>query len=690
MVFLTYEEGNFGIDSRITVNINVYHSGQPHDPDQVNLTVGLDEREVKVERLDVGVYQKKVKIKDTDPDDNGYLGLRCTVTDVSPETIEASDYKFPLLPKRFIAGFSLENTEAHFPSPGETIKFKVYTSYGDQPVDPDEGSLQCWIVEHSYGDTGENISLKSVSKGVYKGSYKIPDDIVVGTELKLTVKCEYTKGKWTSDKMGYIPLVVQFYQVWGHKVRLNETMFRLDMYVLDMDGLSVEDADVKIRYDNYEGNYYPNRTANLTTDSEGKASVIINHTSEDDITINVYGTVEAQGLTQRFKDRIWANNMTEPLVYNKRGGETWCDRVDHEYFPPSSDEEVHFTTSGEETPVIDEPVHVYLVDEQHVLWYGTIMTDAEGNFTVPYRTLDMDGAMRREVISFCSAEINGTWMTSWSRLNTGWSNLIDYLVDNPDPDISISVGPFEPGEIVHVVIECEGADGKDEFASINWFMGPADHFQVYSNSMVRMDLLPTYGPMVSYFDYTMDAPCTWYDGAYHATFRYPFFLPVNASILVIGEVSFDKGPKVSTKTVISGDIYPIRVNGSLTANIDPLSGGEPVEGDLLISGTAVGDNGVSSVVLRADDGQWYTADGMEAWSFTLDTRDLENGEHTLYVRSTDGDEYSPVATATFTVDNDEEVIDGQPGFGSAIGATTIVIASVLMVALGRRRVDRSP
>jgi hypothetical protein len=57
-----------------------------------------------------------------------------------------------------------------------------------------------------------------------------------------------------------------------------------------------------------------------------------------------------------------------------------------------------------------------------------------------------------------------------------------------------------------------------------------------------------------------------------------------------------------------------------------------------------------------DNGDWESIYSSEFWTYELDTRDLYNGEHTLYIRAFDGELYSDVDSITIIVNNEEEEI----------------------------------
>ena len=113
----------------------------------------------------------------------------------------------------------------------------------------------------------------------------------------------------------------------------------------------------------------------------------------------------------------------------------------------------------------------------------------------------------------------------------------------------------------------------------------------------------------------------------------------------------------------------VTVNNEEPANHPPTieitapEDGSTVDGVVTIEGTADdedGDEQVEMVEIRIDDGGWgeaeiEEAEGTISWSFEWDTTEVENGEHTIYARAFDGEDYSEVSELNLTVDNEETV-----------------------------------
>jgi hypothetical protein len=103
---------------------------------------------------------------------------------------------------------------------------------------------------------------------------------------------------------------------------------------------------------------------------------------------------------------------------------------------------------------------------------------------------------------------------------------------------------------------------------------------------------------------------------------------------------------------------------------------EKASGIILIFGTASDvDGAVVKVEIQIDSGEWKVLQGTSDWSYTLDTRKLDNGEHTLKILATDDEGEFHMETLTFEVENPEE-------FSLWIIIWIIVIVILLVIIAG--------
>ncbi|RLF31432.1 MAG: hypothetical protein DRN07_07185, partial [Thermoplasmata archaeon] len=112
--------------------------------------------------------------------------------------------------------------------------------------------------------------------------------------------------------------------------------------------------------------------------------------------------------------------------------------------------------------------------------------------------------------------------------------------------------------------------------------------------------------------------------------------------------------------------------------------GSTVNGTIVITGTTEDEDGnetLQKVEVRVDGGTWQEVNGTVNWSFSLDTKELENGEHALYVRAYDGKDYSDIASITIDVQNEKGGGGGIPGFEMIL----LMGAMALIILMKRRK-----
>ena len=82
----------------------------------------------------------------------------------------------------------------------------------------------------------------------------------------------------------------------------------------------------------------------------------------------------------------------------------------------------------------------------------------------------------------------------------------------------------------------------------------------------------------------------------------------------------------------------------------------------------------------------------ERWAYTWDTSDVENGPHSIHVRSHDGEDYSEVTSISVVVnnkddsDNDDECYE-EPLYLGGLTAAIIVVVVVVVLFIRKRNED---
>ena len=153
--------------------------------------------------------------------------------------------------------------------------------------------------------------------------------------------------------------------------------------------------------------------------------------------------------------------------------------------------------------------------------------------------------------------------------------------------------------------------------------------------------------------------------------------------------------------VASRDRYPLMfpmgstsaspLNNPPTCTIVSPAPGETLSITYTITGTASDPDGtVQMVEIRIDDGVWTQAIGDVSWSYEWNTTNVSNGEHKIYARSYDGENYSTEVNVTLIVDNpgpptDQEPQDDWLWIALMLIAVIVVVVLLIVFMLVRRR-----
>jgi hypothetical protein len=81
----------------------------------------------------------------------------------------------------------------------------------------------------------------------------------------------------------------------------------------------------------------------------------------------------------------------------------------------------------------------------------------------------------------------------------------------------------------------------------------------------------------------------------------------------------------------------------------PINAEDSLDGTVGFTGTATDDNEVSAVEWRIDEGLWFTANGTDDWFFELDTSKFSSAAHKLWIRASDGFNFSAELVFDFTI-----------------------------------------
>jgi hypothetical protein len=149
--------------------------------------------------------------------------------------------------------------------------------------------------------------------------------------------------------------------------------------------------------------------------------------------------------------------------------------------------------------------------------------------------------------------------------------------------------------------------------------------------------------------------------------------------------AFD-GELYSPEVTVSFKVNNVIINLRPTVAITGPSVDRPLSGTVTVTGTASDPEGsLSRVEMSLNGGGWSTVTGASSWSYTLDTKTLRNGKHSIQVRAFDGVNYSDEAPLGFSVNNAAASTSSGPSNMLLIGVIAVVIVAVLAAVMVMRR-----
>jgi hypothetical protein len=206
--------------------------------------------------------------------------------------------------------------------------------------------------------------------------------------------------------------------------------------------------------------------------------------------------------------------------------------------------------------------------------------------------------------------------------DTDWINI---TITNRAPVIEdVTISPDPPKMNEDVTFNVSASDDDGEIVRYRWEFG--DGF--------------------TYSENASDAPDGAFDGM--TNHSYPLKMTYTATITV----EDDDGDTDSTAILVDIANTPPEII------ITSPSPDESVSDFVTIEGTASDPDGsVSEVEIRIDNEIWQPVTGSNSWSFTWDTSTYVNGQHTIYVRGYDSEDYTdPPASVKVNVSNSQSSI----------------------------------
>lgn len=133
---------------------------------------------------------------------------------------------------------------------------------------------------------------------------------------------------------------------------------------------------------------------------------------------------------------------------------------------------------------------------------------------------------------------------------------------------------------------------------------------------------------------------------------------------------------------------PPEPNKIPTITINNPKNNAKVSATIVISGTASDPDGnVANVELKIDDNNWFNVPILSAssleWNYSWNTKNVENGMHTIYARAYDGENYSVMQSVVVNVYNKETTSanagKAEINLSYVITAAGIIAASIIII-----------
>jgi len=676
-VFMTYPDAEYDVGDDIIVTVHVFREGEYYTPDLVTLTVDPSDRTIGLTAESEGRYKGVITIADTDLDSWGDLELSADVSDGSGLwRDQASDWIW--ISTEAGSGFdvALRIVEAIdlYPSPGQDVEFTVHVTHRGEPVDPDSDSMVVGYMDPA--ETEHELEVTRVGTGLFEGTLTIPASLKESSVYEMMAGAEYTPESITLDSDDYEEIYVQFYNVWAHITDVTPSAASVDVYVLNLDGTLIEGATVNVDwvYEDDAEDEIKDSTSGVTG-ADGKAGFAIEYTDlgKDAYAVDVSGRTSHDGFTQLFDGTIYVREGSD---FEDPTGEGFEVEI-LEPGPYEGGESItveHLVTYDGE-PMASTEIFFYLTDDHKIYRFGSETTDAQGKFDFPLNLPSLDdGEMMRYISGQYHLPDEDYWDGTYSYLVIGditVENLFDEWID---PGVDLDVPAFSAGETVELTLDHQDADGVEEQAMLIWGIGPLpDDLEDILNLEWE-----AWNP--GELGFLQMVPLVFEDGKYVGSFSCPEFLTTDDELFMYGIIAFmEEGDDLAeAKAAKIGAVSPVPPNPAPEAAITEPTEAEAIGGTIKIKGSSSDDSDVVKVEVRIDGGAWMEADGTTAWSYEVDTSKMEEGNHTVEVRSFDGEKYSDPMTVTFEVDHEKAPKEEEPGFGLALIILSLFGAALLV------------
>ena len=680
-VFMTFPDEEYDVGDDLIVTVHVFREGEYHNPDLVTLTVDSADRTIGLTEEAIGRYKGVVTIADTDLDSDGDMQLSADAYDGTGYwRDQASDWQW--ISTQAGSGFdvAMRLVEAIdiYPAPGQDVEFQVHVTHRDEPVDPDADTLEVGYMDPAGNE--HELEVARIGTGLFDGTLTVPASLKESSVYEIWAAAEYTPDSITLEGEDSEELYVQFYTVWAHITDVTPSESSVDIYALNLDGTLIEGATVNVDwlYADDAWDEIEDSTSG-TTGADGKASFTLEYTDlgKDAYEVDISGKVIHGGFTQLFEGNIYVREETDGNGPTGEGFEVEITNPG----PYEGGESItvqHIATFDGE-PLAATDIYFYLTNDQKIFRFGSETTDTEGKFDFP---LNLPQLGEDEMLMYISAQYHlqsgdSSWNSAYSYIAIGDLTVESLFDEWIDPEVDMEVPVFSAGETVSLTLDHKDADGVEEQAMLIWGIGPLpDDLE----SILNLEWASLNPGGVGFLQ---AVPLEFVDGQYVGSFSCPEFMTTDDELFMYGIIVFlEQGDDlIAAKAAKIDAVSPVPPNPVPEAAISSPTAAEALGGKIKIKGTSSDDTDVVKVEVRIDGDVWMEADGTSSWSYEVDTSKMEEGNHTVEVRSYDGEKYSDPVAVTFEVDHDKAPKeDESPGFGP-----TLVLLSVLGAALLARR-----
>lgn len=681
-LFMTYPDQEYDVGDDLIVTVHVFREGEYYNPDLLTLTVDASDRDIGLTEEAEGRYKGIITIADTDLDAWGDLELYADATDGSGMFADSAS-EWLWISTQAGSGFdvAIRLVEAVdiYPGPGDDVEFRVHLTYRGDPVDPDTDTL-----EVGYSDpagTEHELAVTRVGTGLFEGTLTVPASLEESSVYEMMAYAEHTPDSITLEGEDWEEVYVQFYSVWAHITDVTPSTSSVDVYAVTQDGTVMEGATVNLdwAYEDDAEDIIEDSTSGVTG-ADGKASFAVEYTDlgKDAYSVEVSGSVVHGGLTQLFEGTIYVRE--EPDFEDPTGEGFEVEILNQGPYEGGESITVEHVATMDGEPMAGTEVFFYLVNDHKVFRFGSETTDAAGKFDFPLNLPQLgDDEMLAYIECYYHHSDTFFWESAWSYIPIGEFSVESLFDDLVDPSVELTVPDFSAGETVTVTMDQADADGEEEQAMLMWGIGPLpDDLEDIMNLEWE-----AWNP--GEVGFLQVVPLEFVDGAYTGEFSCPGFLTTTDELFMYGIIVFlvEGDDFDNAKAAKIASVSPVPPNPPPEATITDPAEAEAVGGKVKIKGTASDDGDVVRVEVRIDGGEWQEVDGTTDWSYEVDTGKMDEGNHTVMVRSFDGDKYSEPETVTFVVDHDKAPKDEEPGFGLLL--VTMSMLGAALVARDRRR-----